>query len=102
MGYVVLLMAVFWMTKALPLPVTSLLPVVLFPVLGIMDSTTVCAAYMKEIGMMFLGSMTLASSIEYCNLHRRIALRVLLVVGGGTRWFVINKSIYTGHKLHFI
>jgi sodium-dependent dicarboxylate transporter 2/3/5 len=40
-------MAIYWMTEALPVPITSLLPVVLFPLLGIMDTGKVCTAYMK-------------------------------------------------------
>jgi len=87
-------MAVYWMTEALPLPITSILPVILLPVLGIMDTGAVTVLYMKEINMMFVGGIMLAISIEYCNLHRRIALRVLVLVGGGARWyFTFNLKI---------
>lgn len=50
-------MAVYWMTEALPVPITSLLPVVLFPLLGIMDTGKVCTAYMK-VGFIALINMT--------------------------------------------
>ena len=46
-GYVIIIMAIYWMTEALPLPVTSLIPVVAFPLFGIMDTGAVCTAYMK-------------------------------------------------------
>ena len=85
-AYVLILMAVYWMTEALPLPITSIIPVILLPVLGIMDTGDVTMLYMKEISMVFVGGIVVATSIEHCNLHRRIALRVLTFVGGGTRW----------------
>ena len=46
-AYVIIIMAIYWMTEALPLPVTSLLPVVFFPLFGIMDTGQVTTAYMK-------------------------------------------------------
>ena len=84
-AYGILIMAIYWMTEALPLPVTSLIPVFMFPVFGISDTGPMCMAYMKESNMMYLGGLVVALSIEYCNLHKRIALRVLMLVGSSPR-----------------
>ncbi|ODM98912.1 Solute carrier family 13 member 2 [Orchesella cincta] len=80
-AYVILITALFWMSEAIPLAVTSFLPVVLFPLLGIQDTGRVSRNYMKETNMMFVGGLIIALAVEYSNLHKRIALRVMTIFG---------------------
>ncbi|XP_058457409.1 protein I'm not dead yet-like [Malaya genurostris] len=83
--YVVLIMAMYWVTEALPLAITSMIPIVLFPVLGILDTDRTTMMYMKETMLMFIGGIIIALAIEFCNLHKRVALKVISIVGCSQR-----------------
>jgi sodium-dependent dicarboxylate transporter 2/3/5 len=78
---VALLMAVWWITEIVPLAVTSLLPVALFPLFGIMDGKDVSATYFNDVIFLFMGGFLVALAMERWNLHKRIALKILCVTG---------------------
>lgn len=94
-GFVVVLMIIYWMTEALPLAVTSLLPVALFPMLGVMSTESVSVTYLKEANMMFFGGLVIAIAVEHCNLHQRLALRVMMICGTTPKWLMFGFMMTT-------
>ncbi len=79
------LMAVWWATEAVPIAVTSLLPVAAFSMLGISGIQDAASPYANKVIFLFLGGFVVALAMQRWNLHRRIALKVLRAAGGGGR-----------------
>ncbi|CAF3438039.1 unnamed protein product [Rotaria socialis] len=95
-GYIVIILTIYWVFEAIPLPVTSLLPLALFPMAGILTAERVAPHYFKDIITLFFGSMALAYAVESVNLHRRIALLVLSFVGTSSKWSMAGLMGVTG------
>lgn len=76
-----LLMAIWWMTEAIPIPVTSLLPLVLFPLFGMDTMAKVAAPYADPVVFLVLGGVVLGLATERSDLHRRVALLTIRAVG---------------------
>jgi len=78
---VAMLMAVWWVFEVAPLGITALLPVFLYPLLGIMNGKTVSSVYFNDIIFLFVGGFIVAIAMQRWNLHRRIAIRILMFTG---------------------
>ncbi len=87
------LMATWWMTEALPIPVTSLLPLVLLPFMGILPGKATARQYANEIIFLFMGGFFLALALQKWNLHRRIALLVVSFLGGRASRMVLGFMV---------
>jgi len=88
-------MGFFWLGELIPIPATALLPVVLFPPLGIMTTSQVSMFYLKSSIMLFIGGLMVAIAVEHSNLHRRIGLGVLLLVGSSPRMVLLGFMLPT-------
>ncbi len=82
MAGIVAWMAIWWISEAVPLPVTSLLPLVLYPMFGIESVAATAMHYGREIIFLFLGGFILALAIERSGAHKRIALHIISWTGG--------------------
>ncbi|KZE36834.1 anion transporter [Bhargavaea cecembensis] len=89
-------MAAWWITEAVPIPVTSLLPLVLFPLAGGMDVKATASAYGDENIFLFMGGFMIALAMEKWNLHRRIALTIISAIGTNINRIVLGFMVATG------
>ncbi len=84
------LTATWWITVALPVGATALVPAVTFPLLGVMPAKAVAPVYMSDLVMLFLGAFIIALGLERWNVHRRIALFIISKVGDSPRRLVLG------------
>src|SRR5690606_4751955 len=77
MAAIVIFMAVCWIFEVLPIAVTSLFPMFLFPLFGILDAKDTAVFYGKEIIFLFLGGLMLAQGIQQSDLHDRLSFRIV-------------------------
>ncbi|MDX1471206.1 MAG: DASS family sodium-coupled anion symporter [Flavobacteriaceae bacterium] len=87
--------AIWWITEAIPIAVTALLPIVLFPLSGGMDLTTTTASFGHKYVFLYLGGFIIAIAIEKWNLHRRIALNIINFIGSDIRKIILGFMVAT-------
>ena len=88
-------MVIWWITEPVSISVTALLPIILFPFLGIMPLTEVTANYGSSIIFLFFGGFILALAMEKVNLHKRIALQIILLTGTGEKGVLLGFILAT-------
>ena len=89
-------MVTWWVAEAVPIPVTSFIPLVLFPLLGVMKMREAAAPYANPIIFLFLGGFMIALALEKHRLHERIALNLIRVTGTSGNGIILGFMIATG------
>lgn len=89
-------MAIWWISEALPIAATAFLPLILMPLLGILPIASVSENYMHPTVLLYMGGFLLATGIEKWNLHRRIALNIINLLGTDLRRIVLGFILATG------
>ena len=91
-----LLMISWWISEALPMPAVALIPLVLFPLMGIAKTSEAAAPYANEVVFLFMGGFMIGLGIEKWNLHRRIALSIVQFTGTNGNQIILGFILATG------
>ncbi|XP_056604880.1 solute carrier family 13 member 4 isoform X2 [Triplophysa dalaica] len=89
-AYVLIVTAVYWVSEAVPLGAAALVPAFLYPLFGVLKSSEVASEYFKDTTLLLMGVICLAASIEKWNLHKRIALRMVMIAGAKPGMLVLG------------
>ncbi|WP_353423415.1 DASS family sodium-coupled anion symporter [Staphylococcus xylosus] len=92
---VTLFVATWWITEAIPIPATSLLPLILLPLTGGTDEVIASSAYADPIVFMYMGGFIIALAIEKWNLHKRIAMTIISMMGTSSNRIILGTMIAT-------
>lgn len=95
-GFVILVMVSYWVTECLPLAITGLLPIILFPMLGILSSKETTQIYFNDTQMLFFGGLIMAAAIEKTGLHQKMALKIIMFFGSDPKWLMLGIMYVTG------
>ncbi|MGY8771235.1 MAG: SLC13 family permease [Pirellulales bacterium] len=95
MAGIMALMAIFWLTEAIPMAATALLPLALYPLLKIQKAADVSQHYGSHFLFLFLGGFLIALAIEESGLHRRVALSIIYAVGDRPRRVILGFMLAT-------
>ena len=93
MAAIAVLMAVLWITEAIPLAATSLIPLIFYPVTGILSADEIASSYINSIIFLFLGGFLIAIAMEEWALHKRIALKIITILGGSPTSIILGFLI---------
>jgi sodium-dependent dicarboxylate transporter 2/3/5 len=93
---VAFLMITWWIAEALPMPAVALIPLVLFPLMGIAKISDAAAPYANEVVFLFMGGFLIGLGIEKWNLHKRIALSIVQFTGTNGNRILLGFILATG------
>jgi sodium-dependent dicarboxylate transporter 2/3/5 len=93
---VALMMITWWITEAMPMPAVALIPIVMFPLMGISTISAAAAPYANEVIFLFMGGFMIGLGIEKWNLHKRIALSIVSLTGTSGDRIILGFILATG------